>query len=97
MNAVLPWLWIRAKEGNNETLRGRLETLYAQWPAAQDNALLRLARQRLLGSTWRPPPAGAAHQQGLLQIIRDFCGTSNALCEQCRFPDLARRWLSANH
>ena len=95
MNAVLPWLWIRAKEGNNETLRTRLETLYAQWPAAQDNASLRLARERLLGSTWRPLPAGAAHQQGLLQIIRDFCGTSNSLCEHCRFPDLALRWLPA--
>jgi len=29
-------------------------------------------------------------QQGLLQIVRDFCAHSNALCENCRFPELVR-------
>jgi hypothetical protein len=31
---------------------------------------------------------GAAQQQGLMQIIRDFCEHSNAVCADCRFPDL---------
>jgi hypothetical protein len=33
----------------------------------------------------------AASQQGLLQIVHDFCDRSNALCAECSFPELARR------
>jgi hypothetical protein len=29
-------------------------------------------------------------QQGVLQIVRDYCEHSNALCESCRFPELVR-------
>jgi hypothetical protein len=32
-----------------------------------------------------------AAQQGLLQILRDFCDHSNALCEHCQFPELVAR------
>jgi hypothetical protein len=32
----------------------------------------------------------AAAQQGLLQIVRDFCDHSNAICADCRFPELVR-------
>ncbi|MDW8310608.1 MAG: hypothetical protein RMK20_14635, partial [Verrucomicrobiales bacterium] len=60
---------------------------------AQDNAVLRLARARLLGGA-PLRPAGAALQQGLIQVVRDFCEHSNALCEQCRFPELVRRWAA---
>jgi hypothetical protein len=28
----------------------------------------------------------------LLQITRDFCDHSNAICEQCRFPELIAGW-----
>jgi hypothetical protein len=31
----------------------------------------------------------------LLQIVRDFCEHSNALCESCRFPELVRSWGNA--
>jgi len=34
----------------------------------------------------------AAAQQGLMQIVRDFCDHSNALCANCRFPELVRGW-----
>jgi len=39
----------------------------------------------------------AAHQQGMIQIVRDFCDHSNAACEHCRFPELVRAavWLRA--
>jgi hypothetical protein len=30
---------------------------------------------------------GAAEQQGLMQIVRDFCEHSNAICENCRLPE----------
>lgn len=92
VNVVLPWLWSRAQAGRNQKLAGEIERRHQAWPAGEDNAVLRLARQRLLGR----PPAGApglrtaAGQQGLLQIVRDFCDQSNAACDGCGFPDLVR-------
>ena len=92
VNVILPWLWARAAAGRNPQLRATAEARFLAWPAGEDNATLRLARERLFAGS---PPRGllqsAAAQQGLLQIVRDFCGTSNALCEHCRFPELVRR------
>jgi Protein of unknown function (DUF2851) len=92
VNVILPWLWTRAVEGKNGKLQRAIERRYFAWPAAQDNSVLRLARQRLLGSRRNRPWRNAAAQQGLMQIVRDFCGHSNAVCEDCRFPELARAW-----
>ncbi|MCL4178627.1 MAG: DUF2851 family protein [Verrucomicrobia bacterium] len=88
INVILPWLRMRAVIGANHPLQQVAEQRYFDWPAAEDNATLRLARQRLLGG---PRPRffrTAALQQGLLQIERDFCQQSNALCEHCPFPGL---------
>ena len=92
VNAVLPWLWTRAVEGKNQKLQRVLERRYFAWPAAQENSVLRLARQRLLGPGRKHLCRSAAVQQGLMQIARDFCGRANALCEPCRFPELASAW-----
>jgi hypothetical protein len=92
VNVVLPWLWTRAAEGGNEAIRQVIEHRYAAWPLAQDNALLKLVRQRLLGVGRSPALRSASAQQGLIQISRDFCEHSNAVCEGCRFPGLVREW-----
>lgn len=92
VNVILPWFWMRAVEGGNETLQRVAEHRYLAWPAAEDNSLLRLARQRLLGGAKSSALRGAAAQQGLLQILRDFCEHSNAICENCPFPELVRDW-----
>jgi hypothetical protein len=92
MNIILPWLWMRAVEGRNEALQREIEGRYLVWPRGEDNAVLRLARQRLLGGAASRRLCTAAAQQGVLQIVRDFCEHSNALCANCRFPDLAREW-----
>jgi len=92
VNVVLPWLWMRAVEGKNESLRTEMERRFLSWPAGEDNAVLRLARERLLGGAPARVLAGAAAQQGLLQIVRDFCEHSNALCDECRFPELVKQW-----
>jgi hypothetical protein len=90
VNVILPWLWSRARAGADETPRARIEHRYFAWPAGEDNAVLKLARQRLLGSaSFRLPPLAAA-QQGLLQIVRDFCDHANAVCDGCRFPELVQ-------
>lgn len=92
MNSILPWFWMRAVAGKNDALRGVAEHRYFAWPRSQDNAVLRLARQRLFGAETRRRLKTGAAQQGLLQIVRDFCDHSNALCENCRFPELVREW-----
>ena len=90
VNVILPWFWARATAGKNETLRQVAEQRYLAWPSAEDNAVLRLARQRLLGDASKRNFKTAAAQQGLLQIVRDFCNQSNAVCADCRFPELVR-------
>jgi hypothetical protein len=90
VNVILPWFWVRAVEGKNNRLRQVAEHRYLIWPSAQDNSALKLARERLLGSSPAKILRGAAAQQGLLQIVRDFCEHSNAICEDCRFPELVR-------
>lgn len=92
VNVILPWLWTRAAEGKNSALRDEIERRYFAWPPAEDNAVLRLARQRLLGSAPRRALTVAAEQQGLMQIVRDFCDPSNAICEDCQFPELVKAW-----
>jgi hypothetical protein len=93
MNVILPWFWMRAVEGRNEKLRREAERRYLAWPAAEDNSALRLARERLLGGTKASALGGAAAQQGLLQIQRDFCDHSNALCDDCQFPELVKDFV----
>jgi hypothetical protein len=92
INVILPWLWMRAVEGNNDVLQEKMESRFLAWPSAEDNSVLRLARNRLLGGTSAREVKGAAAQQGLLQIVRDFCEKSNAVCDECRFPELVRDW-----
>jgi hypothetical protein len=92
VNVVLPWLWVRATEGKNEKLQRMIEHRYFAWSPAGDNSVLKLARQRLLGGSPSRTLRSAAAQQGLMQIVRDFCEHSNAVCENCRFPDLVQAW-----
>ena len=92
LNVILPWLWARAQAGKNTVLRAEIERRLLAWPAAEDNSVLKLARQRLLGGAGRHVMRGAAAQQGLLQVVRDYCEHSNAVCEACRFPELVRAW-----
>jgi hypothetical protein len=91
INVILPWFWTRARAGKNDRLAEIARDRYADWPAAQDNSLLRLARHRLLGGQSATRLTTAASQQGLLQIIHDFCDHTNSLCADCTFPDLVRR------
>jgi len=96
VNVILPWLWVRAAEGKSESLQLEIERRYFDWPAAEDNSVLKLARQRLLGTSSRRALRSAAEQQGLMQIVRDFCAHSNAICEDCRLPVMAGEFRAAN-
>jgi hypothetical protein len=87
VNVLLPWFWARARQGNSAALQAKAEARYLAWPAAQDNSVLRLARQRLMGGAGLRGSNSAAQQQGWLQIVRDFCDHSDPLCAGCPFPD----------
>ncbi|HSH93417.1 MAG TPA: DUF2851 family protein [Roseimicrobium sp.] len=90
VNVFLPWLHARAVLGGKAKLQERIESHYLHWPAAQDNTLLRQARQRLLGGSNCAPLKTSAEQQGVLQILRDFCDHTNARCDHCQLPALIR-------
>jgi hypothetical protein len=90
INVLLPWFWSRAQAGRNDAVCRRVEERYFRWPAAEDNTVLRLARQRLLAGTVAHRPRRAALQQGLLQVVRDFCDCTNAICDGCRLPEYLR-------
>jgi Protein of unknown function (DUF2851) len=92
VNVILPWLWVRAREGGNEKIRAEVERRYFLWPAAEDNSILKLARQRLLGTSNARALKTVTAQQGLMQIVRDFCEHSDAICSDCRFPELVGEW-----
>ena len=85
---------MRAHAGRNEPLRKMADDRYRAWPAAQDNALLRLARRRMLGRGVSAGARSAAAQQGLLQVVHDFCDRSNAICADCQFPALVRGFVA---
>ncbi len=91
-NVILPWFWARASAGHSTALRRLAETRFFAWPKAQDNATLRLARERLFGRERIRCLSGAADQQAILQIVKDFCSLSNALCEACHFPTLVHQF-----
>ena len=57
VNVILPWLWTRAAEGKNKKLQRVVEHRHAVWPQAEDNSILKLARQRLLGVGQSPHAA----------------------------------------
>ncbi len=92
INVILPWFWLRAREGGNAKLQAEAERRYFAWPAAEDNAVLRLARDRLLGGRRDVKLTNAATQQGVMQVVSDFCHHSNALCADCKFPELVKNW-----
>lgn len=95
VNVVLPWLWARARMASGEEATGRVEARYFAWPAGEDNAVLRTARERLMGPERRRLPGRAAIQQGLLQVSDDFCSATDSLCGGCGFPAMVESWGAA--
>lgn len=93
INVILPWLYVRALAGGNEKLIEAAKARYFLWPAGEDNSVLKLARQRLFGGTRASFLQSAAQQQGVMQIVRDFCDHSDALCTHCQFPEMLQGCL----
>lgn len=86
INIVLPWLLAISRENFDTAAESRVVEFYLKWRPAQDNSLLRLARHRLFGSASKEITSTAATQQGILQILKNFCANSDSICTDCKFP-----------
>ncbi len=95
VNAILPWFRARALAGKDDTTKQRVRDIYFDWPASQDNVLLRKARQRLLPGSLPRHLNKSSLQQGLIQIAADFCSHTTSDCAQCQFPELVKSLASA--
>ena len=78
-------------------MRALVKAQYDALRPAGDNSLARLATHQLFGTTrvMRRYVQSTRHQQGLLQILQDFCFNDKSVCRQCRFAELARNWPAA--
>jgi hypothetical protein len=96
VNVILPWLLARGETVANTRLITAIESAACSWPASNDNRVLKLGRARLLGGASRNRFRTAGAQQGLLQIVHDFCDHSNAVCDGCKLPALLNEWIYAD-
>ncbi len=96
INVVLPWLHARTRVADRPDWVHRVEERYLAWPPGQDNARLRHARVRLFAGEPPELPRTAAIQQGLLQIVQDFCIPAGPLCGDCPFPGLVTELKSGS-
>jgi hypothetical protein len=94
VNIILPWLWARAEAVEDVPTLRRIEAMFLQWSPGEDNTTLKLARARLFGSDELPLRKTAAVQQGLLQIVRDYCRQTDATCANCALPKCLNQFLS---
>ena len=93
-NIVLPFVAAYAASRQDDRLRAQAKTQYDALRPTGDNSLARLATQQLFGTTkvMRRYVQTARQQQGLLQILQDFCFNDKSVCRQCRFAELVRHW-----
>ena len=96
-NIVLPFVAAYAVSRQDVKLQAQAKAQYAALRPAGDNNLARLATHQLFGTTrvMRRYVQTTRQQQGLLQILQDFCFNDKSVCRRCRFAELARRWPAA--
>lgn len=94
INILLPWYHARTELATNKGLQKRIIDFYLEWPKSEPNSLLRLAMNRLMGRTQGFQLENAAEQQGMLQVLKDYCYESNALCEGCPLPTLLNQSMA---
>lgn len=84
INVIAPWLYARTK-GNASSQKLILKRIL-NWPGSSKNIKTTHALTRFYGNTPHPKLNLAYQQQGLLQIISDFCSKSDSCCGNCSFP-----------
>jgi hypothetical protein len=92
-NVLFPF-WLAEDADPPTPLRTSLWPAYAKLSAQLSNRRLETAATRLFGDDPRRAQflKTVVHQQGLLQIYKDFCMRDNSDCAQCPFPEQMRKW-----
>ena len=93
-NVVLPFVAAMAQDRQDDDLYEKARSRYRALRASPSHSLLRLAAGQLFGSPAKARPflKSCRRQQGLIQIFQDFCINDKSACQQCQFPEMARRW-----
>ena len=88
IDALLPVLLLVAQHHADTPLHDTLLACHEAAPRLPDNHALRYMARRLLGDdpSLLPLVAGARQQQGLLQVLTDYCGNDEGDCQGCDFP-----------
>ena len=96
-NIVLPFVAAYAVRQQDPRLEAQAKARYTALKPSGDNSLARLATQQLFGTVavMRRYVTTTRQQQGLLQILQDFCFNDKSVCRQCRFAALAKQWAVA--
>jgi len=85
VNVVLPFLWVMARQAHDRERSDLVEQAYLAMPRLQENRAIKEVVHRL----FVPPSRAeeivrkACHQQGLLEIHRDFCLNLGNDCQIC--------------
>ncbi|MBM3858977.1 MAG: DUF2851 family protein [Verrucomicrobia bacterium] len=93
-NVVLPFLAACAEINSDPRLLEQVRARYTALPAGEPNTLLRLAGQQFFASDKeaRTHLDTERRQQGMMQILLDFCVNDKSLCRNCRFPEMVACW-----
>lgn len=92
INVLLPWFAAQAIAENNNRNLEKVIAIYSRWSSTEDNAVLKMARNRFFTGVNVKIERLAIVQQGLIQILQDFCKRSDLLCSHCKFPALLKKF-----
>lgn len=93
-NVILPFIAAYAETTGDTRLLEKTRHRYAALPPSEMNNLLRLAGQQFFATDTE------AHrylnterrQQGMMQVLLDFCVNDKSVCRLCRFPEIVAHW-----
>ncbi len=96
-NVVLPFVAAYAEIHDDSSLLKKARDRYAHLPPGEMNNLLRLAGQQFFSTDTeaRQFLNTERRQQGIMQVLLDFCVNDKSGCRACRFPDLVQAWSRA--
>lgn len=93
-NVLLPFAAALAEIHDDPHLLKQARERYAALPKGEMNSLLRLAAQQFFATDAeaRRHLDTERRQQGMMQILLDFCVNDKSLCRHCQFPKLVEHW-----
>jgi hypothetical protein len=93
-NVILPFAAAHAEITGDDALRAAARRHYDALTSGEHNSLLQLAGQQFFATDTeaRRQLNTERRQQGILQILLDFCVNDKSVCRDCRFPEMVESW-----